>query len=104
MLSAESYAMPLRPDPFEFDPHAAEERRGGMSPRTAFRIELSLCILFAAFALLTLVWPDWIESVVGFDPDQHNGAVEWTIVGVMLGAALFFGIVARRQRAGLHQG
>jgi len=104
MLSAESYAMPLRPDPFEFDPHAAEERRGGMSPRTAFRIELSLCSLFAAFALLTLVWPDWIEGVVGFDPDQHSGAVEWTIVGVLLGAALFLGLVARRQRAGLQQG
>ena len=75
-----------------------------MSPRTAFRIELLLCSLFAAFALLTLVWPDWIESVVGFDPDQHNGAVEWTIVGVLLGAALFLGLVARRQRAGLQQG
>jgi hypothetical protein len=94
--------MPLRPDPFEFDPHSAEERRG-MSALTIFRIELSLCISFAVFALLTLLWPDWIEGVVGFDPDQHSGAVEWTIVGVLLGAALFFGIVARRQHVALQR-
>ena len=93
--------MPLRPDPFEFDPHAAEERRGGMSAGTAYRVKLCLCVVLAALALLTLVWPDWIEGVLGFDPDQHSGAAEWTIVGVLLGAALFFGIVARRQRAAL---
>jgi hypothetical protein len=28
--------------------------------------------------------PDWIEAICGFDPDQHDGSVEWLIVMAML--------------------
>jgi hypothetical protein len=31
-------------------------------------------------ALITPIFPDWIEFVSGWDPDQHNGSVEWMIV------------------------
>jgi hypothetical protein len=34
----------------------------------------------AAFALLTLLWRDWIEIVFRFSPDRHSGSVEWAIV------------------------
>jgi len=27
-------------------------------------------------AVLTVVWPDWIEVTTGLDPDQHSGAIE----------------------------
>ena len=29
---------------------------------------------------LTLVWPDWIEAVFGFDPDARSGMAEWLVV------------------------
>jgi hypothetical protein len=31
------------------------------------------------FAGLTILWPDWIEALTGYDPDQHDEAVEWLI-------------------------
>jgi hypothetical protein len=27
--------------------------------------------------VLTIFWPDWIEGLTGYDPDQHDGIVEW---------------------------
>jgi hypothetical protein len=94
--------MPLRPDPFEFDPQLDDERRG-MSERTGYRLASALCVVLAGLALLTVAWPDWIEDGLGFDPDEHSGAAEWGIVGVLVGAAVFFGVVARRQRAALRR-
>jgi hypothetical protein len=35
--------------------------------------------------VLTIFWPDWIEALTGYDPDRHDGSVEWLIV-----IALFF--------------
>jgi hypothetical protein len=31
-------------------------------------------------ALITSIFPDWIEFVSGWDPDQHDGSVERMIV------------------------
>jgi len=31
-------------------------------------------------ALITPIFPDWIEFVSGWDPDQHDGSVERMIV------------------------
>ena len=31
-------------------------------------------------AVLTILWPDWIEALAGYHPDQHDGTVEWLIV------------------------
>jgi hypothetical protein len=28
--------------------------------------------------------PDWIEAICAFDPDQHDGSVEWMIVMALL--------------------
>ena len=45
---------------------------------------VSLIRLLAGFcgglAILSIFWPDWIEALTGYDPDQHNGTVEWLIV------------------------
>ena len=49
---------------------------------------------FAAFcgilAVLTIFWPDWIEALTGFDPDQHDGTVEWLIAIAILSTAPYW--------------
>ncbi len=50
-----------------------------------------------AWAVLTAVWPDWIEALTGFDPDHGGGAFEWILaVGCGL-SALVLGAIARRE-------
>lgn len=63
----------------------------------AFWIESALAAITASLAVLTLVWPNWIEGVFGYDPDHHNGSLETVIVIVCALAALLTGVLARRQ-------
>jgi hypothetical protein len=48
--------------------------------RPLFWIEVGLAAITGLLALITPVFPDWIEAVSGWDPDQHDGSVEWMIV------------------------
>jgi hypothetical protein len=41
-------------------------------------------------AVLTIFWPDWIEALTGYDPDQHDGTVEWLIVTALLSTAPYW--------------
>ncbi|WP_405982418.1 ABC transporter permease [Streptomyces sp. NBC_00158] len=60
-------------------------------------IEAIAAALSGLLLLLTAIWPDWIESVFGVDPDQHSGALEWVIVGVALCATITFSLLARAE-------
>jgi len=60
-----------------------------------FWAEVALAGLSAFLFLLTLVSRDWIERVFGFDPDHHNGSLEWIVVAALLAAAFSFGALAR---------
>ena len=60
------------------------------------RIEIVLSIFLGAATILTAVWPDWIEGVLGFDPDGGNGTAEWLIVAAFAVAALAVAALARR--------
>jgi hypothetical protein len=42
------------------------------------------------FAGLTILWPDWIEALTGYDPDQHDEAVEWLIALALLSSAPYW--------------
>ena len=64
---------------------------------TAFWIECGLGSVTTCLALLTLVWPDWIEGVFGFDPDHGNGSFEWGIVAVCCAVTIVSAVMARRE-------
>jgi uncharacterized membrane protein len=48
--------------------------------RRLFWVETALAAITGLLALITPIFPDWIEFVSGWDPDQHDGSVEWMIV------------------------
>ena len=63
--------------------------------RIAFLVETVVAALSASLAVLTSIWPDWIELILGFDPDRGDGSLEW-VIAVGLGAlALLLGLLAR---------
>lgn len=47
------------------------------SMRPLFWTEAGLGSLTGILALITPVFPDWIEFISGWDPDQHDGTVEF---------------------------
>jgi hypothetical protein len=48
--------------------------------RRLFWVEVALAAITGLLALITPIFPDWIEFLSGWDPDQHDGSVEWMIV------------------------
>jgi uncharacterized membrane protein len=48
--------------------------------RPLFWVEVGLAAITGLLALITPIFPDWIEFVSGWDPDQHDGSVERMIV------------------------
>jgi hypothetical protein len=70
------------------------ETGDGWSPRIA--LIQPLAAFCGILALLTIVWPDWIEALTGFDPDQHDGTVEWLIVIALLSTAPYWRSGSRR--------
>jgi hypothetical protein len=63
--------------------------------KTRFLGEAGLAGICAALALLTTVWPDWIEGLLGVSPDNHSGMAEWSIVLGLGMVAVVFGALAR---------
>jgi hypothetical protein len=53
-----------------------------------FWIELILGVLSAASVALALARPQWVESVLGIDPDGGDGSSEWKITLTLIVATL----------------
>jgi hypothetical protein len=62
------------------------------------RLEIALALAAGALGIVTIFWHDWIEALTGWDPDSHNGGVEWIVVAVLLAAAVALGLAARHDR------
>jgi hypothetical protein len=60
------------------------------------RLEITLSALLGIATIGTAVWPNWIEDVLGFDPDHGNGTFEWLIVVVLAVITLAVAALGRR--------
>jgi hypothetical protein len=78
---------------------ATEHADGASDKPTVFQVALirSLAGFCGGLAVLSIFWPDWIEALTGYDPDQHDGTVEWLIVLALLSFAPYWR--SRRGRA-----
>ena len=65
-----------------------------------FWTESVLACITGFLAVLTAVWPDWIEAVSGFQPDKHDGSFEWMLVAGCGLAAVVLANLARREWRG----
>jgi hypothetical protein len=63
---------------------------------TRVRIELILAAIFVVLAVVTSIWPDWIEALFEESPDGGSGAFEWALVGVFGLLAVVAAVLARR--------
>lgn len=66
--------------------------------RVLVRLETGIACFAGVLGILTAFWHDWIEAVTGWDPDHHNGSVEWIIVAALLVIAVAVGSLARHHR------
>ena len=67
--------------------------------RRRFWVEAGLASVAGILCLITPIWPDWIEIVSGWDPDQHDGSVEWMIaLGLLIVALAIFAAAAGEWR------
>jgi hypothetical protein len=60
------------------------------------RLEVVLAVLFALGAVATMIWPTWIESLTGLEPDRGTGEAEWWLVALLGLAAVATALLARR--------
>jgi drug/metabolite transporter (DMT)-like permease len=60
------------------------------------RSEATIAALAGLLGVVTVFWHDWIEAVSGWDPDRHDGGLEWLIVTALLTAAAGMAVLARR--------
>ena len=84
----------------ELAARARGERAGAsvaMKPsKTRAGLETAIALAAGLLGIITIFWHDWIEALTGWDPDQHNGALEWLIVAALLAVAVIVGGAARR--------
>lgn len=67
-------------------------------------LEAVLSFLFFVVAITTAVVPDWLERIVGIQPDSGRGEAEWLIAGALfllaaLSAVDVIGMVKQVRRA-----
>jgi len=66
-------------------------------PRPRIWVEVAAAALAGPLAVLTMFWPDWIETVLRVDPDQGSGALEWAVVVGLALVAVVAAFMARRE-------
>ena len=59
-----------------------------------WKFELAAASLCAVLAIVTSLWPDWIERLFDASPDGGDGGVEWGIVVLFALAAMALVVLA----------
>ena len=70
---------------------------------TRVRVEAVLALIFAVLAVVTAIWPTWIEALFEQSPDAGSGAFEWAIVAMFGLLAIIAAVLARRDFRALHR-
>jgi hypothetical protein len=60
-----------------------------------FWLELGLAGFSAFLLVLTLITREWIELILGADPDHGSGSLEWLVVVAALVSTVTFSVLAR---------
>ncbi len=68
----------------------------GARDRIRFAVQTAVAAGAAVLAIVAVIWPGWIETVVRVDPDRHSGSLEWLIVAGLALVAAALGLAARR--------
>ena len=58
-------------------------------------VESALAVGCAGLAVASMIQPDWIERLTGFEPDAGDGSAEWGVVAAFALAAIVAGFFAR---------
>lgn len=67
--------------------------------QTRFFLAAAAASLSLVFAIVTVIWPDWIELAFRVDPDAGSGTFEWAVVAALATVSLASGwLVQRRWR------
>ncbi len=61
------------------------------------RAEFCLSVLACVLAFVTVMWPTWVETVTGVDPDAGGGGAEWVVVGMCVCLAAVAAVDSRRR-------
>ena len=60
----------------------------------SFWVEAGFGFASAALLALTLVLPDWIETILGVAPDGGDGSSEWGLAAALVVATLMLFVLA----------
>jgi hypothetical protein len=93
--------MTIQPDntgEAHFDRAGKRITQGVALSRRRYCVELCLAGFMGFAAVLTVVWPAWIEGIFGWDPDGHSGAFEVLIVAGLAAAAACLVVAAWGER------
>ena len=67
-----------------------------------FWVELIAGATSAVMLAVTLVWPQWIETILDVDPDGGSGETEWELtVGLCIVTVVMFIAAHREWRRGM---
>ena len=67
-----------------------------MTPKTRMVTELVLATIGGVLTVVTLIWPTWIETLLGESPDGGDGSAERLFALGWLAATVLFAVLARR--------
>jgi hypothetical protein len=65
--------------------------------RIPFWFQTGLALLSGSVAIITLFRRDWIEALIGVDPDYHNGSLESAIIAALAVVSIAFALTARTE-------